>query len=348
MDNLGFYSYIGLSIEKQVANISENIANSLINGGGLVMISTCISLYLLIKGYLIMAGKSNDVLPDVMITIGKWGLILLLVFVSGNLVQHIFPFFDGLEKYFIHAISHQTSQSVWTSLDEFYLQCNDVCQQISNLASHLGKFDFASKLLVYTCYGAIWISTIVFLLATFSLFLMTKLSLVLCLGFSPVFFGLLMFPITRSWFDGWLKAIISFILTLAIALGILGIFSRFYTEQIQILGQVIYQNNQMESLLSLILPIIGNVLIMSLVSASAIRLAPSLASALTGSITLQVASLGNMATTAGRTAVSHSVATFMGSKQALRVGGEIAKAVVNPKQAAIKAGMALKHTTFGK
>ena len=218
----GAFESLGSNFESAIAGYAEDMSGALI-GSLTPIISTCVILYFMLKGYLYMSGRAEGAISDTVITAFKIALISSIALNTGNFISDGIGFINGVEDLLLSALPSSTPlTSVWSSVDELWSNVESgsaallkLISEIDIGISNIGKALLHGILLVAVLIAFIAASALL-VLASLGVIIVAKLSLVIILGFGPLFLCTLMFPITRAWFDGWLKACLTPIFTMVV------------------------------------------------------------------------------------------------------------------------------------
>lgn len=186
------------------------------------------------------------------------------------------------------------TQGAWTAIDDMWKQL----MLVTNVA-----LSTAGKVSVVSAFGT-WLSlfflgllmaaiSVALTFAATGVLIINEISLTLALAFGPLFICCLMFPAVRSWFDGWIKAVVTYVfcsvLVAAVILLVTNIFQSFATDLLNSLRS--YESGR--PLISVWLPVL-KFSVLGLALTSLVKLIPSIAAAIVGGVALQAAGLGQM------------------------------------------------------
>lgn len=352
---MGIFTTIGNTFETAISGFAETTSAGMI---GLIfpLVTIAVTLYITITGYLFMAGRTQDSLPDLMIKGTKIWLVAMVGLNTGNFVQYAIDGIKGLETDFIGAMGG--SGTSFATLDDMWTKSLD---SISQLLTFAGRLNITSI-------GAIFLALIIILIIAASLaflcslacgiLLLAKCALVIVLGFGPLFVCALMFPVTRSWFDGWIRSALTYIFTITIATAVILIFIRVLD------GQVAKLNNTLAGLASTTNGVLDNcfvaaiiICITSLVSGFILRAVPQIAAGLVGGVAIGAVSLAHMAGSpfSGlarntkaviNTAGSYARAPAAAARGAVAAGKATGRAAVATGRAIARAARAINRNSF--
>jgi type IV secretion system protein VirB6 len=170
------------------------------------LIQASITIYMLVQGYRIMAGKLQRPVEDTVFEVGKMGIIIAFLQNGGGYLDLAINALDGLKT------GLSGSDNVWLYLDQLWFKA----QQISGTLLDL---DSSTYVKMEGGIGSIlvWAGVLVALLLTTIVFLSAEITILLLTVTAPVFIFCLMFGFLRTMFNNWLQSIFSSILTLMFA-----------------------------------------------------------------------------------------------------------------------------------
>lgn len=334
---MGVFTTIGNTFETAISGFAETTSAGMI---GLIfpLVTIAVTLYFTITGYLFMAGRTQDSLPDLMIKGTKIWLVAMVGLNTGNFVRYAIAI-QGLEADFIGAMGG--SGTSFAVLDRLWEKSLD---SISQLLTFTGRLNITSI-------GAIFLALIIILIiaACFAflcslacgILLLAKCALVIVLGFGPLFVCALMFPITRSWFDGWLRSALTYIFTITIATAVILIFIHVLDNQVTKL------NNTLSGLASTTNGALDDcfvatiiICITSLVSGYILRAVPQIAASLVGGVAIGAVSLAQMAGSPFSGLARNTKAAINTAGSYTRAPAAAARGAVAAGQATVAAGKA--------
>lgn len=297
----GAFETIGTAFEQSISGYAEDVSGALI-GNISPVIMTGISIYFLLKAYLYMTGRADGAVVDTMITVFKIAFISMIGLNSGNFISMGIGLINGAEDLLLGALPNSVdTASIWGSVDQLWSEVGDGLQSLINLFSKL-DFSFGNigesflyALLLVGIMGTFLIAASFLTMASLGVIIIAKLSLVLILGFGPLFISLLMFPLTRSWFDGWLKACLIPVFTMVIMAAVLALLGTIFSEQMAKLATKInsFADAETGGFAELAINVM-TFLILCVAIATLIKAVPSLAAGVVGGIALGAVGLGTM------------------------------------------------------
>ena len=287
------FASIGETLENGVAGYGEQISGALITSLGPV-IYIGVSLYFLMRGYLIMSGRSQGALGDLAITAGKIALVSTVGLNSGNFVSYGLGFLNGAEGLLMSSLPGGQSTG-WEALDNLWGQMAEGIEAMFDLIAAFGITEIGFALLMVILLMLFFFAGALLTLAALGVFIIAKLSLVVVSGFGPLFLCCLMFPVTRSWFDGWLKSCLTYIFTVVMMTAVIALVTSVFSDRVDQILTLANEAKGDDGQMKRIMTGCFTFLIISVALATLIRAVPSMASGVTGGMGMGAVGLGQMA-----------------------------------------------------
>ena len=293
-----YFASFGEEVLNAISDFASQASSALIDEIRIPLL-TCLTIYFLIKGYLITYGRIDSPLSDFVLTAGKILLVTYFGLNALNYVNDVIPAIRGLENMLVSTLrlpgaGSVDTQGAWTAIDDMWKQL----MLVTNVA-----LSTAGKVSVMSSFGT-WCSlfflgllmaaiSVALTFAATGVLIINEISLTLALAFGPLFICCLMFPAVRSWFDGWIKAVVTYVfcsvLVAAVILLVTNIFQSFATDLLNSLRT--YESGR--PIISVWLPVL-KFSVLGLALTSLVKLIPSIAAAIVGGVALQAAGLGQM------------------------------------------------------
>jgi len=280
-----------------------------------------------------MAGFANSVSGEIISSISPiiyTGLItqcvkIVLVAFFGlnaaNFVTYVIPAVYGIENLLLNAISHATTASdinnAWGAADQTWQTFMNGFQAIYNIWSNsswsvwsIGE-SIATSLFIILLMVLMLVVCIYFMFFAVGYLLLYEIFLVMGLAFGPLFICTLMFTVTRTWFDGWLRAVVCWAFTLVAVAGTLSLINGIFAERIdQITEFAIAAEGGKDY--GVLLVNLGVFAVVVLALATVVKSIPTFAAGLTGGVALQAASVAGMLQSFGRTMAAVTGGAMLG------------------------------------
>lgn len=163
-------------------------------------------ILILYYGYSIMSGRgSNATVSEMMWNMARIGMIFAFMQNTGHLRDLTIGFIRELESGFVG------TQNIWTLLD----QVANKTQKLSEIIKDLDASTFKVEGIVAS--GLVWIGAGITITIAAIVFIATEVGLTLLITATPIFIGCLAYGFLKENFNGWLRAILSCIITLIFA-----------------------------------------------------------------------------------------------------------------------------------
>lgn len=210
------FQKFGAEVTELVVNYGQQVSSALVTELTPV-VSLGVVLYFTLSGWMSLSGRSQNTIGDSVISAFKISLIAYFGLNAGNYISYGIESIQGLESLLVKAISGQDANGVWDLIDTLLAR---VSQASSNVFETMGqKYDGAwekasnfdvilSMFLIIVLFWGAGISLVVVMTI---ILVITTVGFAIVVGFGPLFICCLMFPYTRSWFDGWLRTAISLV-----------------------------------------------------------------------------------------------------------------------------------------
>lgn len=313
--NDGVFSNLGSELDTLLSNFSSNAADFLI-GTLLAPIEICIAIYFLYKGYMMTIGKGEGLVEDLLVSFAKIGFIVAIALSTPWYTTHVIDVVNGFQEWMMEVTtswSPDRANNQWEALDIYWITVMEGFSSVWGVTSEYGLREVGLLLASLAMAIVTAIAGISFTLAAVGVFLINKVGLVIALAFGPFFMCCLMFPVTKGWFDSWLKTVLTLVFTTVVATAILMIFASILDNSCLKIKAAIDNSIPLKELW---IPILVYT-ILSFAGSSLMSQAPSLASSMTGGVGLAAVSMGTMfknaANSAAKTAGAGMLAAGLAS-----------------------------------
>ncbi|MCK0525395.1 type IV secretion system protein [Anaerobiospirillum sp. NML120449] len=207
------FSNFGAEIQLLISDYGSKVSSSLIDLLTPV-ISTGIVLFFTARGFLVLSGRAQGTIPDVIVDAGKISLIAFFALTGGNYLSYAVSSMQGLETFLAKVLSDGTETSPWGVIDKFFQRTYESWQAMEDYtSSKYSGFDYIRHadvtLPLLGVAGAFLAAGTILCIVIALLLVIANFSFALMVGFGPLFICMLMFPVTRSWFDGWFRTTIN-------------------------------------------------------------------------------------------------------------------------------------------
>ncbi|WP_251451613.1 type IV secretion system protein [Parasutterella muris] len=314
----GVFATFGEGIRSSLTNFAE-AASGQIASEIAIVVYTGVLLYFMIRAYLLMTGRIEGAIPDLVTQCAKIVLIAFFALNAGNFATYVIPAVYGVENMLLGALSTAAGladlNNCWSIVDMTWESFMKGVSAIQNIWSKLswGVFGDSMALIAFVLamLVLIFFVSIYFMFFAVGYLMLYEIFLVMGLSFGPLFICTLMFPATRSWFDGWLRAIICWVFTLVAIAGMLCLLDGIFTTNIDELTLAAEEAQAAKNFSTLSLKL-ATFSVIVLAVATVVKSIPSFASGITGGVALQAASVAGMFSSVGRTMAAATGGAILG------------------------------------
>lgn len=316
----GTFETFGNQVRNTLAGFANSVSGEIISSISPI-VYTGIMLYFFVRAYQITTGRAEGAIPDLVTQCVKIVLVAFFGLNAANFVTYVIPAVYGIENLLLNAISHATTASdinnAWGAADQTWQTFMNGFQAIYNIWSNsswsvwsIGE-SIATSLFIILLMVLMLVVCIYFMFFAVGYLLLYEIFLVMGLAFGPLFICTLMFTVTRTWFDGWLRAVVCWAFTLVAVAGTLSLINGIFAERIdQITEFAIAAEGGKDS--GVLLVNLGVFAVVVLALATVVKSIPTFAAGLTGGVALQAASVAGMLQSFGRTMAAVTGGAMLG------------------------------------
>ena len=316
----GTFETFGNQVRGTMAGFANSVSGEIISSISPI-IYTGIMIYFFARAYQITTGRAEGAIPDLITQCVKIVLVAFFGLNAANFVTYVIPAVYGIENLLLNAISHGTTASdinnAWGAADQTWQTFMNGFQAIYNIWSNsswsvwsIGE-SIATSLFIILLMVLMLVVCIYFMFFAVGSLLLYEIFLVMGLAFGPLFICTLMFTVTRTWFDGWLRAVVCWAFTLVAVAGTLSLINGIFAERIdQITEFAIAAEGGKDY--GVLLVNLGVFAVVVLALATVVKSIPTFAAGLTGGVALQAASVAGMLQSFGRTMAAVTGGAMLG------------------------------------
>lgn len=316
----GTFEAFGNQVRGTMAGFANSVSGEIISSISPI-VYTGIMLYFFVRAYQITTGRAEGAIPDLVTQCVKIVLVAFFGLNAANFVTYVIPAVYGIENLLLNAISHATTASdinnAWGAADQTWQTFMNGFQAIYNIWSNsswsvwsIGE-SIATSLFIILLMVLMLVVCIYFMFFAVGYLLLYEIFLVMGLAFGPLFICTLMFTVTRTWFDGWLRAVVCWAFTLVAVAGTLSLINGIFAERIdQITEFAIAAEGGKDY--GVLLVNLGVFAVVVLALATVVKSIPTFAAGLTGGVALQAASVAGMLQSFGRTMAAVTGGAMLG------------------------------------
>lgn len=316
----GTFEAFGNEVRSTMAGFAESVSGEIISSISPI-IYTGIMIYFFARAYQITTGRAEGAIPDLITQCVKIVLVAFFGLNAANFVTYVIPAVYGIENLLLNAISHATTgggiSNAWGATDQTWETFMSGFQAIYNIWSNsswsvwsIGE-SIATSLFIILLMVLMLVVSIYFMFLAVGYLLLYEIFLVMGLAFGPLFICTLMFTVTRTWFDGWLRAVVCWAFTLVAVAGTLMLINGIFLERVQQVSDFASAAEGGKDY-GVLLVNLGVFAVVVLAIATVVKSIPSFAAGLTGGVALQAASVAGMLQSFGRTMAAVTGGAMLG------------------------------------
>lgn len=282
------------------------------------IITAGLALYFLFMALNHLQGKSTQPITDTIFVCLKVSLIAYFALNAANFVSYVIEPVASLESLLISIIKTgvhgmpSNGDNAWAALDELWTQILVVGELIKQLIGKFGLGTLGPLLLSFFLLVAMFFCAGYFTFAAIGILLINEISVVLVLGFGPIYLSLLMFPVTRGWFDNWLKSLLTYVLTMVMTAAVIYLFCFIFDTNLKEIKDSVILNATAAVVLSRCLIPVVTFCVLLVAAATLVKIIPVMAAGLTGGQNMGAVGLGQMLSNMGSTAKTIMGAGLLG------------------------------------
>ena len=289
----GTFESLEYNIQSQLADYSSSISDSLISNI-FPLISCGVCIYLLLKSYLIAAGRVQEPVMETMIWGFKALVISFLALDSGNFLYYGIEGLQSFEQMMMESLpsySSSSPSSLGGAMDGMWAVLLKLMKPMGSYASDFGIGQIGLALMTAILIIIYMIAAGFLTLACLGVLVTTKIVFILAAGFGPFFLSMMMFPMTRSFFDGWLKFMMTQIFTLVLLTGLVVMTTVLIDKMVNASSLALREGGH--DYYRYMAQTFG-VMITTLALATCFKQIPSMSAGIVGSTALAAAGIGQM------------------------------------------------------
>lgn len=316
----GTFETFGNQVRNTLAGFANSVSGEIISSISPI-VYTGIMLYFFVRAYQITTGRAEGAIPDLVTQCVKIVLVAFFGLNAANFVTYVIPAVYGIENLLLNAISNTVpggninnawgaADATWDTFMTGFSAIYNIWSKSSWSVWSIGE-SIATSLFILLLMGLMLFVSIYFMLFAVGYLLLYEIFLVMGLAFGPLFICSLMFTVTRTWFDGWLKAVVCWAFTLVAVAGTLLLIDNIFSARIQ---QIVDFAEAAEGGkdFGILLVNLGVFAVVVLAIATVVKSIPSFAAGLTGGVALQAASVAGMLQSFGRTMAAVTGGAMLG------------------------------------
>lgn len=314
-----YFEAFGNQFKGYISSFATDTSTALINNLGSV-VAVGLVMFVIVRSFMMMRENNYGAIYDIIVQMLKVGFIAFLALNTGHFTSYVIKALGYFQSGLMEAVSQGVHlgggalqiSSAWGALDQLWLTFIKAFNLVSSL---IGKFNWlkgAPEILAMCIVTVILgLLSVYFTFSALGILLINEVSLIIFLGFGPLFLCTLMFPRTQSWFDGWIRSVITTIFTLVITTAVIMLFVKAFSGAVNEISLAAVDDNTPKQLGNLFLPVM-NFAVLSLAAATLVKLIPAISAGLTGGGRMDAPGIGQMLHGVGNVAAATTGALLLG------------------------------------
>lgn len=314
-----YFEAFGNQFKGYISSFATDTSTALINNLGSV-VAVGLVMFVIVRSFMMMRENNYGAIYDIIVQMLKVGFIAFLALNTGHFTSYVIKALGYFQSGLMEAVSQGVHlgggalqiSSAWGALDQLWLTFIKAFNLVWSL---IGKFSWitdAPEILAMCIVTVILgLLSVYFTFSALGILLINEVSLIIFLGFGPLFLCTLMFPRTQSWFDGWIRSVITTIFTLVITTAVIMLFVKAFQGSVEDIQLAVKNPIVTEKLGTLFLPVM-NFAVLSLAAATLVKLIPAISAGLTGGGRMDAPGIGQMLHEVGNVAAATTGALLLG------------------------------------
>lgn len=314
-----YFEAFGNQFKGYISSFATDTSTALINNLGSV-VAVGLVMFVIVRSFMMMRENNYGAIYDIIVQMLKVGFIAFLALNTGHFTSYVVKALGYFQSGLMEAVSRGVHlgggtlqiSTAWGALDQLWITFTNAFDSVSGL---IGKFNWltgAPEILAMCIVTVILgLLSVYFTFSALGILLINEVSLIIFLGFGPLFLCTLMFPRTQSWFDGWIRSVITTIFTLVITTAVIMLFVKAFSGAVNEISLAAVDDNTPKQLGNLFLPVM-NFAVLSLAAATLVKLIPAISAGLTGGGRMDAPGIGQMLHGVGNVAAATTGALLLG------------------------------------
>lgn len=240
----GIFVTLGSRMDAVFDQFSNGVVNSFIPSL-LEIIAPCLFLYFLIKGWMIMSGRSRDAFSDLIMEVGIMSFLIAIGLSTAQTFTYAKEAFDWIQSILLSGLPMNDGghiRNTWGWLQGLWDFMFTGFWEAGNIVwDKLGATDIGYMFL-FVLLGVIGLLAAgYYMFVVTTIFIINKIVITILIAFSPVFFALGIFPVTRDFFSNWAKTALVYIFSLVLVLVVGCMFSNIFHQYIEMFSKFVLE-----------------------------------------------------------------------------------------------------------
>lgn len=238
----GLFVTLGERMDNVFDTFSSGVVNNFIPIL-LQIIAPCLLLYFLIKGWMIMSGRSRDAFSDLIMQVGIMSFLIAIGLSTAQTFTYAKEAFDWMQSTLLSALPMNDGghirntwgwlQGLWDYMFKGYWNAAKIVFDKLDITDIGYWFLFGLLAIIGLACGAYYM----FMVTT--IFIINKIVITLLIAFSPVFCALGIFPVTREFFSNWAKTALVYIFSLVLVLVVGCMFTNIFHQYLSVFSKFV-------------------------------------------------------------------------------------------------------------
>ena len=174
-------------------------------------------IWAFVMGLLIMNGWTRTTFKEFVFTALKIGLLAMVGLNSFTYLTYVIDIGGNLDSWFIsmlpNSMGSATPTNVWDSVTQLWAGSWDLVSRMLSIQVGWGIDSFFQSMVIILLAVVVGVGVLFMTNMALTLIVVNKVILAVMLGFGPLFICFAMFDWTKSLFSGWLRTVLSVIVT---------------------------------------------------------------------------------------------------------------------------------------
>ena len=265
----------------------------------LEILAPALLLYFIVKGWMIMSGRSRDAFSDLIVQVGIMSFLIAIGLSTTQTFRYAHEAFNAVQSILLGGLptigedgtignttTPLTAQTTWVWLQKLWnYMYYGLVEAAEQVLKTLAWYNFGHQILValLVIVGVLACAYFIFQIST--IFILNKVVITLLIAFSPIFFALGVFPPTRDYLQNWLKTAAVYILGLVLVLAVGWMFSSIYMFYVKDIYDLIEGSKSKKGgLIFAFAEVVVAIIMMMFILSYVIKIVPSIAQSLIGKL----------------------------------------------------------------
>lgn len=209
------FRFVGDSLSNLSVHYVEKGSAALAGALGPIALAG-ITLFIVIYGLMVVAGKVQSPLQDLAVKILKMMIIAGIALNGALYMSAVVGTIEGVEALLVEAMSipgSETAESIYASLDNSLARAGNLAATAMEEANKKPAYDIGGMLPWLFAGGAIYVGMFAFFIVGGAYIVCVKFALAIVLALGPLFIMALLWAPTAGFFDRWIGQVLTYVFT---------------------------------------------------------------------------------------------------------------------------------------